>query len=137
MYKFILVLVTASFAAVGHSAEDITEDGVYDQQAATIVVYRSDADLRSRRLAFDVRLDRQDMGRIRRDGALVIEHAPGEYELDTSLPGDEPVILTLHPGATYYVEAGLRVRGDLLEVSLQEVGEQVARTRAELPDGQI
>jgi hypothetical protein len=137
MHKLILVLAATLFASAGYGADASAEAGASEAKPATVVVYRSDADLRSRRLAFDVRLDQQGMGRIRRDGALVIEQAPGEYTLDTSLPGDERLTLILQPGLTYYVEASLRVRGDLLEVSLQEVGEQVARTRAQLPDGQI
>ncbi len=137
MNKLAIALAATLFASVAHSGEMTSEAGASEAQTAKLVVYRNDADLRSRRLSFDVRLDNQDMGRIRRDNALVIEQVPGEYTLETSLPGDEPITLTLQPGATYYVEAGLRVRGDQVELELQEVGEQVARTRAELPDGQI
>jgi hypothetical protein len=137
MTKIALALSSVLLASVAYGGEAARDTGDASLEPATLVIYRSDADLRSRRLSFDVRLDSQNIGRIRRDNTLVVESAPGSYTLDTSLPGEEPIILILQPGATYYVETGLRVRGDQLEVNLQEVGEQVARTRADLPTGQI
>ena len=137
MTKFSLALSLSLLASIAYGGDTARDTGATSLESATLVVYRSDADLRSRRLSFDVRLDQQNIGRVRRDNTLVVEFAPGSYILDTSLPGEDPITLDLQPGATYYVETGLRVRGDQLEITLQEVGEQVARTRADLPAGQI
>ena len=137
MNKFSLALTLSLLASIAYGGDTARDTGATSLESATLVVYRSDADLRSRRLSFDVRLDKENIGRVHRDNTLVVEFAPGSYILDTSLPGEDPITLDLQPGATYYVETGLRVRGDQLEITLQEVGEQVARTRADLPAGQI
>lgn len=137
MTKLLTAIAALTLAWTAHAGESHTAASASAADAATLVVYRADADLRSRRLSFDVHLDQQDLGRIRRDTTLVIQQPPGAYTLNTSLPGENALPLTLQPGATYYVEASLSVRGSELQVTLQEVGEQVARTRARLPDGQI
>lgn len=137
MTKLLTAIAALTLACTVHAGERRPADNASTADAATLVVYRADADLRSRRLSFDVHLDQQDLGRIRRDTALVIQQPPGAYTLNTSLPGENALPLTLQAGAVYYVEASLSVRGNELQVTLQEVGEQVARTRARLTEGQI
>ncbi len=136
MNKIAITLASLLFASVAYAGDMKPTEGETMEQA-TIVVYRNDADIRSRRLSFDVVMGAEDLGRMRDD--VIVSHVDaGTYELQTSLPGDEPIELQLQPGATYYVQAGLSVRGGQVKVELEEVGEQVARNEiGELPEGNI
>ena len=136
MKQFVLALTASLFASVAYSG-DMTNHQSESLEQATVVVYRNDSDIRSRRLTLEVLLGTEHVGRMRQD-ALVTQHPAGTYTLDTSLPGDEPIELQLQPGVTYYVQAGVSVHGGQVKLNLEEVGEQVARTEmGELPDSTI
>lgn len=135
--KHLALAVTATLFTGLAYGSDVTVVEGESAQHATVVVYRNDADIRSRRLSFDVHLGAENLGRMR-DDVVVTQQPAGTYVLDTTLPGDTPIELHLQPGATYYVQAGLSVRGGQVKLDLQEVGEQVARAElGELPNSTI
>lgn len=136
MKHLALAAATTLFASLAFGGE-LPGTDIEASQQATVIVYRNDADIRSRRLSFDVHLGSENLGRMR-DDVVVTRQPAGTYTLDTTLPGDTPIQLQLQPGATYYVQAGLSVRGGQVKVELEEVGEQVARAElGELPASTI
>ena len=98
MNKIAITLASLLFASVAYAGDMKPTEGETMEQA-TVVVYRNDADIRSRRLSFDVVMGAEDLGRMRDD--VIVSHVDaGTYELQTSLPGDKPIELQLQPGAT-------------------------------------
>ena len=88
MNKIAITLALLLFASVAYAGDMKPTEGETMEQA-TIVVYRNDADIRSRRLSFDVVMGAEDLGRMRDD--VIVSHVDaGTYELQTSLPGSRP-----------------------------------------------
>jgi hypothetical protein len=104
---------------------------------ATVVVYRAEESVTTKRLNVDVTANNYALGKLKKDGVVVSEGPAGEYTLGTSMPGTEPLTLDLKPGATYYVHTKLEMRGGRIYVSLTEVAEQVARVQNPTLDGAI
>jgi len=104
---------------------------------ATVVVYRADESVKSKRVKLDVFLDQRSMGRLSREASVEAEGAAGEYTLGTSIAGTEPLTLNLKPGETHYVHAQVKVRGNRVDVTLVEVEDQVAKLQQPALDGTI
>lgn len=96
---------------------------------ATVIIYRADESIKTSRLRPAIHLNGDSVSRLDRDEVLVMERSPGQYTLDSSIPGTEAITIDLKPGATYYIHSELRLRGSQLESALVEVEEQVARVQ--------
>jgi hypothetical protein len=96
---------------------------------ATIIVYRADESIKTSRLRPAIHVNGGNVSRLDREEVLVLERAPGQYTLDSSIPGTDAITLDLKPGATYYVHSELKMRGSQLQSTLVEVEEQVARVQ--------
>ena len=96
-------------------------------EQASIIVYRADESIKTRRLDFDIHVNTASVGRLGAKDALQAAGEPGTYRIATSLPGDQPLELELKPGAVHYVHTRLRMVGNRVVVDLVEVEEQVAR----------
>ena len=106
-------------------------------EQATVVVYRAEESVKSRRIRMDVHVDSSSLGRIKSDDSLVVSGAPGQYTLGSSIAGTEPLVIDLKPGSTHYVHMDVEVRGGRAEVSFSEVEEQVAKVQQPLLDAAI
>lgn len=135
MFTKSIALAFALAASLGFThTTSATEDSA---STATVVIYRADEKAKTRRLSMDVTADNHNLGRLKGNAVLVAEGAAGEYTLDTSMPGTEPLTLDLKPGATYYVHTKLKMRGSRVYVSMEEVTEQVAKVQNPSLDGAI
>lgn len=106
-------------------------------EQATVVVYRAEESVKSRRIRMDVHVDSSSLGRIKSDDSLVVSGAPGQYTLGSSITGTEPLVIDLKPGSTHYVHMDVEVRGGKAEVSFSEVEEQVAKVQQPLLNAAI
>ena len=95
-------------------------------EEATVVVYRAEESVKSRRIRMDVHVDDSSLGRIKSDDALAVSGAAGQYTLGSSIKGTEPLVIDLKPGSTHYIHMDVEVRGNTAVVSFREVEEQVA-----------
>lgn len=122
-----LFALTATIALMtfGPTATATTDTGAAD--TSSVIVYRADESIKTRRINFDVHVDKASVGRLAAKDALVAAGDPGTYTIGTSLPGDTPLVLELKPGSTHYVHTRLRMVGNRVIVELVEVEEQVAR----------
>ena len=117
MLKHISVAVIALFVSSAALAEMAT---------AKVVVYRADEATKTQRIKFYANVDQQSVGRLKYDRPVVVELEPGTYNLGSSLPGTEPLEVTLAAGATYYVHASVKKLGLTVSPSLEIVEETVA-----------
>ena len=125
MFRYLSTIVMVSLAlGTVHLAK--AEETASAEQAS-VVVYRADESLKTRRLDFDVHINESSVGRLNARDALTAEGEPGTYLISTSLPGDLPLELELKPGSVHYVHTRLKMIGNRLVVELVEVEEQVAR----------
>jgi hypothetical protein len=105
--------------------------------AATLVIYRADESVKSKRLNFDVQMDRGSLGRLKAGNAIVVTRPAGQYALDTSITGTQGVVVEMKPGQTHYVHTEMDVRGTRVKVRMVEVEEQVARRQVPAIDQAI
>ena len=103
--------------------------GPMAEEQATVIVYRADESIKTRRINFDVHVDAGSVGRLNARDSLSAVGDAGHYTISTSLPGDEPLELQVKPGTTHYVHTRLRMVGNRLIVELVEVEEQVAKAQ--------
>ena len=94
-------------------------------EEATLIVYRAEEPRSTERLRLNVRLDGDNLGRLRSDDVVSVSQASGSYTLTTSM-GGEPITVDLKPGQTHYVRVDLSARGTSVSVAMSEVAEQVA-----------
>lgn len=104
---------------------------------ATVVIYRADESVKTSRLNLDISANSNNLGRLSRGDVVVARGPAGTYTLGSSIAGTEPLTLDLKPGATYYIHAGLELRGGRIHVSLQQVPEQVAKVQQPTLEGAI
>lgn len=104
---------------------------------ATVVIYRADEALNTKRLNLDVSADKHNLGKLTANDVVVAQGEAGTYTLGTSMKGTEELTLELKPGVTYYVHATLEMRGTRVYVALQQVEEQVARVQQPALEGVI
>ena len=74
---------------------------------ATVIVYRADESVKTRRLRLDISADNHNLGTLRADNVVVAEGAAGQYTLGTSMAAPS-LTLDLKPGATYCIHADLK-----------------------------
>jgi hypothetical protein len=128
--------LTAAFALSFTVSQAVvaSEDSL---EQATVIVYRAEESVKSRRIRMDVHVDSSSLGRIKSDDSLVVSGAPGQYTLGSSITGTEPLVIDLKPGSTHYVHMDVEVRGGGARVSFSEVEEQVAKVQQPLLDATI
>ena len=96
------------------------------QEPSTLIVYRADQDLKTKRVHFNVHVDDASEGRMQASDTLVISGQPGTYTLSTSLRDSSTLDIDLKPGSVHYVHSQIVMRGNQAHVELVEVEEQVA-----------
>ena len=122
-----LFAITATLSLLAFGPAATASSDAAAEATSSIVVYRADESVKTRRINFDVHVDKSSVGRLNARDALVAAGAPGTYAIGTSLPDAEPLVLELKPGSTHYVHTRLRMVGNRVIVELVEVEEQVAR----------
>ncbi|MEP5567554.1 MAG: hypothetical protein ABJN62_06960 [Halioglobus sp.] len=125
--KRALATLALAFSTLTAPLWAAAEEAVAPADAATVVIYRADESVKTRRIGLDIHVDAASLGRLTSEDTLLASGAPGTYTLGTSLPGDEPIKLELAPGTTHYVHTRLRMIGNRVVVELVEVEEQVAK----------
>jgi hypothetical protein len=127
MFARTIALTSALFISVGLcQAVSAAKDNARE---ATVIVYRAAESLKTRRVNLNVAGNAETLGRLSAEEVLVTKMPAGEIALDTSIPGTEPLVLDLKPGATYYVHTQVKMRGSRVTAQLQEVAEQVAHVQ--------
>jgi hypothetical protein len=104
---------------------------------ATLVVYRSDESVRTRKLSFQVKVGDMKIGRLKSDRAVAITLPAGEHVVTSSMEHSEPLTVSLRGGETVYLTAEPRARGTLIKVSFDQVEERVALNEQPRIEGQI
>ena len=135
MFNKTIALVFALATAVGFTQSATAAEA--SAAPATVIVYRADESVKTRRLKLDISADNHNLGTLRANNVVVAEGAAGQYTLGTSMAGTEPLTLDLKPGATYYIHTDLKMRGSRIYVSLHEVSAQVARVQQPALEGAI
>ncbi len=115
--------------SAGFSTSIVAETPAASAEQATLIIYRADESVRTKRLDLDMHVGEYSYGRLHPQEALVITRPAGEYVLGTSVKGTDSVTVDLKPGQTHYVFTDLSLRGNQLKVSLTEVEEQLAFTQ--------
>ena len=126
LHKVFAITAALAISFTGTQAVVASEERA---EEATVVVYRAEESVKSRRIRMNVHVDDGSLGRLRSDDALVVSGAPGQYTLSSSIRGTEPLVLDLKPGSTHYVYMDVEVRGHMAVVSFSEVEEQVAKVQ--------
>jgi hypothetical protein len=134
LHKAFAFTAALALSFTGSQAVVASEDAL---EQATVVVYRAEESVKSRRIRMDVHVDSSSAGRIKSDDSLVVAGAPGQYTLGSSITGTEPLVIDLQPGSTHYVHMDVQVRGGKALVSFNEVEEQVAKVQQPLLDAAI
>jgi hypothetical protein len=127
MFGKLLTVITAAVVALGVSTTASASGEV--AEPATLIVYRADESVRTKRLGMDVFVGQASVGRLKAENAIVITRAAGEYTLDASIEGTESVLIDLKPGQSHYVHVEVAMSGARAKVELVEVEEQIARTQ--------
>lgn len=120
-------VISAMLALFGLTANAADQSEAAAAGEASLVVYRADESVRTQRLRIAVRVDGEQMGRLRSDDAIATSHPAGTYEISTGIHGAETIEIDLKPGMVHYVRIDPRERTQRLSVSVTEVEEQVAQ----------
>ncbi|MBP6683203.1 MAG: hypothetical protein KA159_07790 [Halioglobus sp.] len=133
--------IAAAFALVASfgftQAVTAAEEQTAASDTATVIVYRADEAINTKGMRIGVSANEHKFGRLSADDVVVAAGPAGEYTLGTSMSGTQPLTLDLKPGATYYVHAQLKMRGGRIEVTLEQVPEQVALSHQPELEGAI
>lgn len=133
--------IAAAFALVASfgltQTATAAEEHTAASNTATVIVYRADEAISTKGMRIGVSANDHKFGRLSADDAVVAVGPAGEYTLGTSMSGTQPLTLDLKPGATYYVHAQLKMRGGRIDVSLEQVPEQVALSQQPELEGAI
>jgi hypothetical protein len=121
--KSIAIAITLAVAFGFTQASSAAEETA---APATVIIYRADESVKTKRINVGITSDASQVGRLSANKRVIAQSPAGEYTLGTSVPGTEPLTLDLESGATYYVHAQLSMRGSRVQVTLNEVAEQVA-----------
>jgi hypothetical protein len=127
MFRKIAALAAVVVVSLGFSQVSLAESE--SAENATIVVYRADESLKTKRLGMDLHIGQGSLGRLKSDDSMVITRPAGQYTLNSSLTGTESLVIDLKPGQTHYVYTDLKMRGTRVSVSFSEVEEQVAKVQ--------
>ena len=117
-----VVMVALGFSQVSVAGEETAE-------TATVVVYRADESIKTKRLGLDVHMGSGSLGRLKAEQAIVITRPAGEYLINTNINGSKALVLDLKPGETHYVHTQMVMEGTRVKVEMNEVEEQVARVQ--------
>jgi hypothetical protein len=118
----LLALVSSTWAITGNAGQ--AEEGAVAE--ARVVIYRAEESYRTKKMKYQVRLDTEAVGRLKYNRALVTTATPGEYRLQTTIEGSEPLVVNLQPGQTVYVHSKVRKLGGRILTEFTLVEEQVA-----------
>ncbi len=135
MYRNVWACAVVLAMALGFSQVSIAGDEAAG--TATLVIYRADESVKTKRLNFDVHLGRGSLGRLKAENAIVVTRPAGEYALSTNITGTEGLVVDLKPGQTHYVHTDMDMRGTRVKVKMVEVEEQVARLQVPAIDQAI
>ena len=113
------VILALSVAMVAKAESDATGE-------ATVVVYRADESLKTRKLSYNVNAGSVKLGRLKNDSSVTVRLPAGEHVFTTNMKGSSSITLLLQPGETHYIVAGTSARGTKVDVSLGEVEEKLA-----------
>ena len=75
---------------------------------------------------FQVQVDDASFGKLKYNSVVSTRVAPGEYSLDTTLGGQDPLLVKVQPGQTIYVHSKMRKLGERVLPELVLVEEKVA-----------
>ena len=128
MYHKVLAFVAALAMTLGFSQASFA--GEEAAETATLVIYRADESIKTKRLNLDVHMGKGSLGRLKAENAIVITRPAGEYALNTSISGTQGLVVDLKPGQTHYVHTDMDMRGTRVKVKMVEVEEQVAKLQA-------
>ena len=127
MFRKLVALSAVFMVSLGFSSISLSAEEGAD--TATVVVYRAEESHKTSRLGLDVHVGEGSLGRLKSEQTLVFTRPAGEYTLDTSMKGTQPLVLDLKAGQTYYVHTEMDMKGTLVYVQLKQVAEQVARVQ--------
>ena len=129
LISLFLAVAALSISGLTAAADASLPDTAAAPEPATIIVYRADESIKTRRIGLDIHVDTASVGRLDAKDALIASGEPGTYLIGTSMPGDSALELELKPGTTHYVHTRMRMIGNRVVVELVEVEEQVAQFR--------
>ena len=135
MFRYLSTLIPVTLA-MGSLQMAKAEETATGTEQTSIIVYRADESIKTRRLDFDIHVNKASVGRLGDRDALQAVGEPGTYMIATSLPGDQPLEVELKPGAVHYIHTRLKMIGNRVSVELVEVEEQVARSHQVGTSGQ-
>ena len=127
LFTLILTIATLCTSNFSAASETSMPETAAAPEQATIIVYRADESIKTRRIGLDIHVDTASVGRLNAKDALLASGEPGTYVIGTSMPGDIALELELKPGTTHYVHTRMRMIGNRVVVELVEVEEQVAK----------
>jgi hypothetical protein len=129
MYKILISAVVTLFisAAMPLTAQASSTDSAEAQ--ARIIFYRAGESSKTRRINFDALVNGDKVKRLKYGKPVLAMVDAGDYELGMSIKGSPTLTVTLKPGQTYYVYAGLERMGQTTTPSLLIVEEHVALTQ--------
>jgi hypothetical protein len=137
MYKILVSAAAALFLSVGFTSGSYagTDDSVL--APAKIIFFRAGEASKTRRINFNALVNGEKLEKLRYGKPVVAMLESGEYELGASIKGSTPLLVTIQPGQTYYVHAGLKRLGQTNTPSLVMVDEHVALTQQPAIEGLI
>ncbi|MEH6586070.1 MAG: hypothetical protein V7720_05900 [Halioglobus sp.] len=136
LFTLILSIAALSISGLTAATETSLPETATAPEQATIIVYRADESIKTRRIGLDIHVDTASVGRLNAKDALLASGEPGTYVIGTSMPGDIALELELKPGATHYVHTRMRMIGNRVVVELVEVEAQVAKSH-QVDDTQV
>ena len=126
MFTKSIAAAFALAASFGFTQTAAAADEAAEAGTATVIVYRADEAVGTRSMRISVSANDNKFGKLSSDDVVVAAGPAGQYTLGTSMSGTQPLTLNLTAGNTYYVHAKLEMRGGRIEVTLEQVPEQVA-----------
>lgn len=125
MFYRILAVSVFIMGSAGFSHGALSEAAA--EENATVVIYRADDSLKTRRVGMYLHMAEDNLGRLKFDRSVVISRPSGEYTLASNISETTPLVIDLKPGKIYYVHADVALRQARVKVSFKEVEEQLAK----------
>jgi hypothetical protein len=129
MFRILTVSAVSLFLSVGISLNTQASPDNSAEAQARIIFYRAGESSKTRRINFDALINGDKVERLKYGKPVLALVDAGEYQLSASINGTSALVVSLEPGQTYYVHAGLRRLGQTTKSSLVIVEKHVALTQ--------